>query len=198
MKLLAKIALFLVSFNLLAFTAIICVHGEDAKLAASELYAAWQENEWPEDVGGFYIESGIYVISIVNINDARINEIKSGISDKDNVDFVNCKYPYNELETVFAQLDKQVWTTGNVRTLGIDIKENNVRIGVSPDEVDKFRQIYSKLYGDRVSVSAQEPIVPVSSNYNFIFTGVYITVFLLLIVIAILLVMLRKIKVRKD
>lgn len=197
MKVLAKIALFFFVFNLLAFAAIICVHGEDAKLTASELYVAWQENGWPEDVGGFYIDSGKYVISIVDINDARINEIKSSISDQDNVDFVNCKYSYNELETVFAQLDKQVWAAGNVRTLGIDIKENYVGIGVSPEEVDEFRQIYGKLYGDRVSVYAQGPIVAVS-NYNFIVIGVCITVILLLIAIAILLVMLKKIKVRKD
>lgn len=197
MKVLAKIAVFFFVFNLLAFAAIICVHGEDAKLTASELYVAWQENGWPEDVGGFYIDSGKYVISVVDINDARINEIKSSISDQDNVDFVNCKYSYNELETVFAQLDKQVWAAGNVRTLGIDIKENYVGIGVSPEEVDEFRQIYGKLYGDRVSVYAQGPIVAVS-NYNFIVIGVCITAILLLIAIAILLVMLKKIKVRKD
>ena len=109
------------------------------------------------------------------------------------MDFVKCKYSYNELETVFAQLDKQVWATGKVRTLGIDLKENHIRIGVSPDAVDEFRQIYSKLYGDKVSVYAQEPIVAVN-NDNLIIIGICVTVVLSLVVIAILFVMLKKIK----
>lgn len=185
--------MFLVGFSLLASTKIIFVHGENVKITASELYAVWQKNGWPEDVGGFYIDSDKYVISIVDMNDARVNEIKSNISNPDNVDFVKCKYSYNELETVFAQLDKQVWATGKVRTLGIDLKENHIRIGVSPDAVDEFRQIYSKLYGVKVSVYAQEPIVAVN-NDNLIIIGICVTVVLSLVVIAILFVMLKKIK----
>lgn len=160
------------------------VYGESQKMKATEMYASWRESGWPDDVGGFYVSEDRFVISLVNMNNDRINELKSGLSNPDEVAFVECDFSYNQLSDVFQHLDEQVWVDENVRTLGIDLEENCVKLGVDPSVVDEYRNVYNKNYGDMVLVYEQGPIVAVdeSSNLNRMVICIVIVLFSLIVV----------------
>ena len=151
-------------------------------MKATEMYATWQENGWPDDIGGFYVSEDRFVISLVDMNKERINELKSGLLNPDEVTFVECDFSYNQLSDVFEHLEKQVWADENVRTLGIDLEGNCVKLGVDSDVVDEYRNVYNKIYGDMVIVHEQSPIVAVeSSNHNRIVICVVIALLVFIV-----------------
>ena len=120
------------------------------------LYGHWQEEGYPDDVGGVYLSNEKYVVLLVDMDASRVDELKESLSDPSNVEFVNCNYSYNELKALCSQLDNHIWSSEDVCSLEVDIKGNCVSIGVNIGAVSKYKKEYTTTYGDKINVFADE------------------------------------------
>lgn len=80
---------------------------EDNKISFEELSTQWEENAYPDDVGGVYWDSNKFVITLVHPSDARKQEILSGLSDPGSVAFREAAYYHNQLLSVQRKLRRK-------------------------------------------------------------------------------------------
>lgn len=171
----------LTQFFLVAFVCIIVNFGAYMTVCAENkgfdsmksLYGHWQEDGYPDDVGGVYLSNEKYVVLFVNMDASRVDELKKSLSDPSNVEFENCNYSYNELKALCSQLDSHIWSSEDVYSLGVDIKGNCVSIGVNTAAVSKYENKYTATYGDKINVFADEQNVADKQPFNMLpFVGI--------------------------
>lgn len=128
------------------------------------LISDWEENGYPDDVGGIFVytkgydpsaPSGdfgaeyycIYVLE--GTSDARKAELKA-LAGSEYIEFVECKYSYNQLKAVADEIFDMMQTNSAVVFSGIQIKENAVGVGIIEEYYDVISADLTKIYGDMI------------------------------------------------
>ncbi len=151
----------------------------DSKLTTEELFNKWTKEGYPDDVGGVYYDSDLdkLVFTLVNKTDARMDEIRSLVTDPENLAFDEWKYSYNDLLAVMKDIEREMWdqpnepviygvgigwTTidGEVTGFGEGGKEFRVVVQVSENVFSELTEKYRDKYGDMVYVEGSQGIVP--------------------------------------
>lgn len=134
--------------------------------AFQELFTDWEMNGYPDNIGhvAYNSDAGKYVIGIVDINEASVNEIKAKLPNTNNIVFEDASYSYNDLLKIQnkiandSQEVKEVysmglgWATIDGQVRGFGESGHEFRVVVSLDETiyDEYTGKYKSEYGDMV------------------------------------------------
>ncbi|MEA4833432.1 hypothetical protein SDC9_70043 [bioreactor metagenome] len=131
---------------------------QNHKLSVDELITRWENVGYPDDIGGIYPgkEQEGYIIALVNPTEARKAELLDMLNKAENVDFVSVQYSYNELTTIYNEIEKEYLGKGVV-AVNITITDNNVEAMVNADNVDDVSAKLYEKYGHKIAVFAVQP-----------------------------------------
>lgn len=115
MKKIAVLLLSLVFVFALPFTALAV--GEFADVF--ELNMSWEQNGYPDDVGGMYASDDGLVILMVDADDARQEEIRSMVRSTEGLSFGETEYSYKDLLTVLDEISATMTSNVNIHAIGI-------------------------------------------------------------------------------
>ncbi|MCL2153853.1 MAG: hypothetical protein FWH57_13065 [Oscillospiraceae bacterium] len=138
---------------------------------ADALFARWEKNGYPDDVGGVYYDSdyGMLGFLLVNPTQERMDELRGMFSDE--VIFTPSAFSYNELRLAQKEIDSIMgagsgiystgvgWTSTDSRVHGFGDsgKEFRLVVGVDESVFNHYSAGFAQLYGDRVIVEASGP-----------------------------------------
>lgn len=148
--------------------------------AVQALYDEWEQNGYPDDIGGVYFddELGELVVLLKNGTDARREELRALTGDPD-LQFTDCAYSINELREVRDRLLLEMsgdasgiyglgigWTTRDGEVVGFGESGREFRVTVMVDEkmLDRYAQEFAARFGDMVHVEAGQ--MPVTDDYT--------------------------------
>ena len=109
---------------------------EDGKYTTmGALFNAWGGYEgYPDYVGGVWTETGdMSRLTVAVTDEAGEEAIRAQLADQDSVEFVLCKYSYEELNAVMEELAAQMWGGGPISACGVYEKENAVHVTLKND-----------------------------------------------------------------
>jgi hypothetical protein len=141
------------------------VFANDGKVETDTLVQHWLRNgypEYPDDIGGVYIDSNTvsdvcYTIVVVHLNEKRADEIRNMVTDPGRIRFVNGKYSYKELVEVMKKIEVDLSGNHDIYSVGIDEMSNHVRVSVDVAVMEEMELNYQKLFGDMVYVQEGKP-----------------------------------------
>ena len=140
---------------------------------ADTLFMHWEKTGYPDDIGGVYYdsESGMMGFLLVSPTQERIDELRA-MFDGDAV-FTPSAYSYNELRlaqdeiTAIMGEGSGIYSTGvgwtstdrRVHGFGDSGKEFRLVVGVDKSVFHQYSEGFAALYGDRVVVEVNEPVM---------------------------------------
>ena len=146
------------------------VFAADGLSPLEEAYQLWEENQYPDDVGGVYYDrdTDSLAILVVYPSDERKDELYA-LFGRDLV-ITECRYSYNELLYVQNEITGMMsqeqkiyssgigWTSkdGVVSGFGESGKEFRVVVGVDESEFARYSADFAEKYGDMVVVESSE------------------------------------------
>lgn len=149
---------------------------------AQGLFAHWEANGYPDDVGGVYYNeaSGKLVIMLVGADANRQQEILAMIGDPKSVEFGESKYSHNQMLAVQEEITAQMvagsgihavgvgWASinGEVKGFGGSGKESRVVVTVDKSVYKKYSAEFASRYGDMVYVETGDAVVPLDAGVS--------------------------------
>ena len=140
---------------------------------AGELHQAWVEDYppmlvYPDGINGAWSADGSndnMVFSVLPDADMKViqSKVLTQIDDKDSASFVTGgNYSYKSLCIVKALTSAIVVHNKDFRSIGIDIKQNRVVVGMNVESasVQKLASVFMFIWGDRIEFVQQDPINP--------------------------------------
>jgi len=135
-----------------------------SKVPAIQLIEQWRNMNFPDDYGGFYIETingaNKYTIILVNVTESRENEIRALVSNPDSVIFKNGTYSYYDLLAAQLAIRNDLQLDGMIISCGIGTRENRLVVGVEPSAFESISNICWQKYGGIVIVQKESKIYP--------------------------------------
>ena len=132
------------------------------------LFTAWGGYEgYPDYVGGVWTETGdMSRLTVAVTDEAGEEAIRAQLDDQDSVEFVLCKYSYEELNAVMEELAAQMWGGGPISACGVYEMENAVHVTLKKDyeNVDLLAKELANTYGDKVVVELSDAIFDLSND----------------------------------
>lgn len=136
----------------------------------SELYEYWEQNGYPDYVGGVFSTDGgmnNLTVLIVNGEESKAEQIRNLLVDDSGVSFGTAMFSYNEMKAANDEIvanylgsDNKVYSVGigwiskdGVATgFGESGKESRVVVSVDKSVLTEYEDKFYKLYGDMVVV----------------------------------------------
>ena len=142
---------------------------EDGKYTTmGALFTAWGGYEgYPDYVGGVWTETGdMSRLTVAVTDEAGEEAIRAQLDDQDSVEFVLCKYSYEELNAVMEELAAQMWGGGPISACGVYERENAVHVTLKKDyeNVDLLAKELANTYGDKVVVEMGDGIITMTND----------------------------------
>lgn len=134
-----------------------------------ELVIEWETNGYPDNFGYLYYDehSEKYVIGLVNTDDSYKNEIKSKVSESENLIFETATYSFNILRSTQDKIVKEMASQSDdtrdihsvvIGGLGeVNGKDPRVIVEVDKTSLDDYTEKFEALYSDMVYVEAGNP-----------------------------------------
>ncbi|MDR1409171.1 MAG: hypothetical protein LBJ12_02635 [Oscillospiraceae bacterium] len=151
----------------------------DSEFAMNQLLLDWEENGYPDDIGGQFrdIESGKLGLLVINPSTARVDELHEKLGA--NLLIVPTKYAYNDLMRVKVEIEKIMQKADN-KIYGVSVgwgnegetvfgfgesgKEFRVIVLVDKEVVALLTAQLKEKYGEKVIVEESLPIEAFENN----------------------------------
>ncbi len=138
-----------------------------------DLMLDWEENGYPDDVGGVYSTDGtsesLTVLLVDDGDHSRENEIRAMLDDDTTASFAACQYSMSQLQTIrneivnaYMEEDHDIYGCGvgwgSNGGFGASGQELRVIVTVAEDRVEEYSSLLSERYADAVVVEAGEMV----------------------------------------
>lgn len=142
-------------FCILSLTAILlsaCTTENENRMTSSELAQSWQQNGYPDDVGGIYHTISGYTIILTDPTAGRTAAIKKQVTDPGRICFVSGRYSYNEMAAALSEISKDLSAGDGIYSVFIEEAYNCLIVDVREDMLESAAAEYENKYGQMVRV----------------------------------------------
>lgn len=128
---------------------------------ANWLYADWDINGYPDDVGGVFSYDGDgthLCIMLVGDDGTREGELRAMLENDENLRFAACTRTYNELAAIKGEIESAYMNeTYGVNGCGIGMLDDRsdcvVTVMIAPERFEETSKLFYDKYGEAVALS---------------------------------------------
>ena len=152
------------------------VYATDHESSAQSIFEHWEQNGYPDDIGGVYYDQEVGALSVLAIDPSpeRIEELRALLGNDVIITRSQSRYSYNEILSIYEEIvatigvgaDSKVYRIAVSRTDAdgimnvLDDSRNEFRVIVNVDESEfaRYNAELAEMYGDMVAVMIGSPL----------------------------------------